>query len=275
MEVVYFPQVKKKLGIRNRFWRKRIELLKPKLNSLYILSLKRNYFPIWIAFRKTSHKKKMYSLRSEQLEEEFYKNLVKYLNDCKNKKILIDDTQKAKIVKIQKNLFIVIQNPDGSEDFEKRKKLQDISKKILDSLIKQNLSKEEIERIFLKIIQSNTNFYTQPKDTYLDLLESPIGKIFSKLVPGLDIILEIQKYKEIYKEKDFFQLLQFITQKNIKVIIGKLTYSLLKKFPNYSKFFAYPLAIASDYIVERYERYQFCEDQLEKNFQKLLWIKKS
>ncbi len=275
METINFYQVKKILGIRNRFWRKKIELLRPELMILYRISLKRNNFPIWMSIRKTIHKKNLYSLSSEQIVEEFYKNLVKYLNLYKQKNMLLHTTQKAKMVRIQKNIVIVIQNQDGSEDFEKRKKLQIIIKRILEQLQKETATKEKIENIFFYALNSNANFYIQEKDQYVDLLESPIGKIISKVIPGFDILLEIQKYKEKYQEENFLELLQWVAKKNIKHLIFKILYSLIKNFPNYGKIIAYPVAITSDSVLERYERYQSYEHQLKKNFQKLLWIKKS
>ncbi|MFN3603433.1 MAG: hypothetical protein ACK4UJ_01850 [Leptonema sp. (in: bacteria)] len=272
MKEINFNKIKELLGIRNRFWRKKIEVLKPKIYRLFLLSIKRNHLPIWVAFSKTINKKNKFD--AKQLEIYYYTILMKYLNTFKKYNIILEKDQKAKLVKIKGDMLLVIQNPDGSEDYEKRKKLYEISKKILYILQNENLVKTEKEKIFLKIMNSYLNLYIKEKDKYLEFLESPIGKIFNKIIPGLDILLEIQKYKEMHKEKNFFDWLQYFTKKNLQNFIQGIPLSISKNISKQAKWILYPLAISSEYLLERYQKYRICENYLEKNYQKLLWIKK-
>lgn len=271
MDQINLKKIKTLLGIRNRFWRKKYEVLKPKLEELYFLSLKRNYFPLWISFCKTLLKRKSNS-NSSELELYYYENLIKYLNKFKEKNLIIDKSQKAKIVKIKNTITIIIQNPDGSEDFEKRKKLQNISKKIL-TIIKTEPTIEK-KTTYCKIL-SSSNLYLQEKDNFQELLESPIGKFLNTILPGFDLLIEIQQYKETLKEKEFLEILSDFTKKRIQTLISKISYSIFKNFPKQGKFFAYPIAILSGYAIERYESYLNCEKELEKNYSKILLIKRN
>lgn len=271
MDQINLKKIKNLLGIRNRFWRKKYEVLKPKLEELYFLSLKRNYLPIWLSFCKTLLKRERNS-NFPELEFYYYENLVKYLNKFKEKNIIIDKSQKAKIVKIKNSITVVIQNPDGTEDFEKRKKLEETSKKILSIL--KNESIIEKKTIFCKIL-SSSNLYLKEKDNFQELLESPIGKFLNRIIPGFDFLIEIQQYKEILKEKEYIEILSYFTKKRIQALIGKIAYFLFKDLPKQGKFFAYPIAIFSGYVFERYESYLNCEKELEKNYKKILLIKKN
>jgi hypothetical protein len=46
-------KIKNILGIRNKFWRKRFEIIKNHLDILYIKSINKNYLPFRLAFSKT------------------------------------------------------------------------------------------------------------------------------------------------------------------------------------------------------------------------------
>ncbi|GIX42631.1 MAG: hypothetical protein KatS3mg129_2364 [Leptospiraceae bacterium] len=283
MNQFYLNSLKKIFGIRNRFWRKRWEILKPELDQLYILSINKNYLPFRLSFSKTLLKLKEKDLSLLEIENLYNSYFVYYTNllTNQNKIFLLDKNQKARIVKIKNKLMINIINPDGSEDPVKRKKFLEMNQKIIyyiNNNKKQlvNYTFKEYNQIFVNILEPKLSriFIQEQFDLIKDFLDSPIGKILDQYIPGLSFILEIQKEKAAMQEKDFIKIGTEILMDRVKYLTQKFIYLLTKNFTKTGKYIAPPLAMVTGIAFERYESYKKCEEILEKNFQKIALIQK-
>lgn len=278
MNTFYLNELKKRFKIRNRFWRKNFSKIKPDIDKLYFKSILKNYLPFRIAFSKTLTRIKHTKLNNEEIENYYLKNLVYYLNLYKKKSLILKFEQKARLVEIKNKMFINIVNQDASEDPATRKKIHDINQRILDYLKNsyKNINKNlDLNSIFIDLIEPRISNLFLKSDFNLiqDFIDSPIGKIFNNLIPGLSVILEIQKQRELLKEQDYLKIANQIVIDQMKNITQRLIYILLSNFKNVGKYIAPPVASITSIAFERYETYKKCDEILNKNFNKLYIIK--
>ncbi len=271
-------KIKNILGIRNRFWRKRFEIIKNHLDILYIKSINKNYLPFRLAFSKTILKLKN---KPDDLEiENFYNScFVEYLNKLKYRTYILEENQKARMVFLKNKIYINITNLDGSEDPIKRKTINEINQKILnfiksnkEQLTKQNY--EELNYIFVNILQPNIFriFNKEEFNIISDFIESPIGKILNNFIPGLSIIIEIQKERELLKENDLIKIGSTVIINRIKDLTQKFIYLLTENFIKRGKYIAPPLVAITSIAFERYESYKRCQEIVNQNLKKILLI---
>ena len=271
-------KIKNILGIRNRFWRKRYEIIKNHLDILYIKSINKNYLPFRLAFSKTILKIKN---KPNELDiENFYNSsFVVYLNRLKHQTFILEENQKARKVSIKNKIYINITNLDGAEDPIKRKIINEINQKIIsyinshqDELIKKN--HQELNYIFLSILKPDLFkiFNKEEFNIISDFIESPIGKILNNFIPGLSIILEIQKEKEALKENDLIKIGSTIVINRIKDLTQRFIYLLTENFIKRGKYIAPPLVAITSIAFERYESYKKCQEIVNQNLKKILLI---
>jgi hypothetical protein len=271
-------KIKNILGIRNKFWRKRFEIIKNHLDILYIKSINKNYLPFRLAFSKTilQIEKKPNEL---DIENFYNSSLVEYLNKLNHQTFILEENQKARKVSLKNKIYINITNPDGLEDPIKRKTINEINQKILnyiysnqDELIKKN--HKELNYIFINILQPNLYkiFNKEEFNLIRDFIESPIGKILNNFIPGLSILLEIQKQKEALKENDLIKLSSTIVINRVKELTQRLIYMLTENFIKKGKYIAPPLVAITSIAFERYESYKRCQQIVDQNYQKILLI---
>jgi hypothetical protein len=271
-------KIKNILGIRNKFWRKRFEIIKNHLDILYIKSINKNYLPFRLAFSKTilQIEKKPNEL---DIENFYNSSLVEYLNKLNHQTFILEENQKARKVSLKNKIYINITNPDGLEDPIKRKTINEINQKILnyiysnqDELIKKN--HKELNYIFINILQPNLYkiFNKEEFNLISDFIESPIGKILNNFIPGLSILLEIQKQKEALKENDLIKLSSTIVINRVKELTKRLIYMLIENFIKKGKYIAPPLVAITSIAFERYESYKRCQEIVDQNYQKILLI---
>jgi len=271
-------KIKNILGIRNKFWRKRFEIIKKHLDILYIKSINKNYLPFRLAFSKTILR---IEKKPNELDiENFYNScLVKYLNKLKHQTFILEENQKAREVSLKNKIYINIINHNGLEDPIKRKTINEINQKILNyiksnqkQLTKQN--HEELNYIFVNILQPNIIriFIKEEFNLISDFIESPVGKILNNFIPGLSILLEIQKQKEALKENDLIKLSSTIAINRVKELTQRLIYMLTENFIKKGKYIAPPLVAITSIAFERYETYKKCQEIVDQNYQKILLI---
>lgn len=276
MKTYYLNELKKRFKIRNRFWRKHYTKIKPDLDKLYCLSIIRNYFPFRIAFSKTILKMQQKQLKQEELEYYYLKQLVHYLNLYKNRTLILNPEQKAKLVEVKNKVFLNIMNTDGSDDPDKRMKIYEINQRILNYLKnKKYIEVKNIELLFIELMEPKISklFLKTNHNMIEDFLESPMGKTLNTFIPGLNILLEISKQKELLKEKDYRKLANSILLEQIKLLTQRLIYTLMSNAKNTGKYLAPPLAFIINTTFERFETYKKCSEILNKNLKKLYTIK--
>lgn len=285
MNQTYLQIFKKILGIRNRFWRKKWEILKPQIDDLYFYSLKKNYLPFRISFSKTITKLKIYPFyRTEkQIENLYNKNFVICINSLKDHSFILNQNQKARDVLIKNRVLIHIVNPDGSQDPIKTKKINEINDAIIKFLKENyefllNAPHKDLNEIFLEIIKQKISrfFIYEDFNIMQEFINSPIGNFFNKLVPGLNLLLEIEKIRKSLSsdDRDLLKIGSHIIIQKVKELSLNFIYILTKNFSQYGKFITPTLAITTSIAFERYESYKKGIEILDNNFQKLIILKK-
>ncbi len=268
--------LKRLFHIRNRFWRKKYSELKDDILTIYETSLKYNYLPFYLSIKKMLIKIRNVNLSEDKIEELYLSSFVHYLNKFKKFTFLIDNKQKAKLIKIKSHVYISIINPDGTDDPIKTKILKETNKNIIDHIKKNytNIRSKNIDfniEIFLNLIKPNySKFYKQEKYNVIqDFIDSPIGKIINSWIPGVSIILEIQKLKEEIQSNNTTKIIHSMIIKNIVNSTKYYILNVAKKLSPISKYVIPPAGILSDFIFERYESYTRCEEILNNNYHKI------
>ncbi len=276
MNTYYLNELKKRFKIRNRFWRKSFYRLKPEIDKLYLKSIIKNYFPFRIALSKTLTKLNQKKIDIDEIETIYLNHLVFYLNLYKHRGLILNPDQKARLVKIKNKVYINIINKDASEDPEKRKKIQEINHRILSFLKhREKYNNKDLDVIFMDLIEPKISnlFIKSDFNLIQDFVESPIGKMLNQLIPGLNLLLEIQRQKELIKKQDFIQIANHILFEQIKNLTKRLIYIITSNFKNVGKYIAPPLAYVTSIAFERYYTYKNCYEILNKNLNKLQLIK--
>ncbi|MCS7205088.1 MAG: hypothetical protein NZ853_05280 [Leptospiraceae bacterium] len=267
--------LKSLLGIRNRFWRKRYDVLKPKLYEIYKKSLIVNYFPFYVAFRKVNLIKKFNpDISRKEIEEYYLKNWIIFCNRYKNRNQLLEEKQKIKPIFLNDRLTFIVLDYDGLSNEQKRQEFLDVHKEFLNVLLYESyLHKEEFQKRFYQIISNQKKSFTN-QDVFSSLLSSKIGVFLSRFVPGFPLMLELYRIKEQYQPKNWKEILKIFLTQNLSFLFRISFERLLKNYSLLTKNLVFLGGEVLNHIIIRYETYKKCEEVLEKNYQKLLNLQK-
>ncbi len=270
-------KIKKLLGIRNRFWRKKYTILEPEIKNIYIKSIVKNYFPFRLAFGKFILKLYNKNYTDEyDLKKFYYKHLVKFLNLYK----IFESQLLFKYIEHKNQITISVVNPDGTIDTELRKNIIEISEKIISSkeqiMLAEKINSELIDEYFVNILKPQYfDFFSNKKsDIFSQLMESPPVKILNSVIPGLSFLIEIQKLRNELQTEDIYVLSRKIISQRISSFLQKNIYQLFKQFSYFGKIAAPVLSATFTITLERYDSYQNCLTKLEKNLSRIQLIKK-
>ena len=176
-----FQELKRRFGIRNRFWRKNYKRLKPGLNRLYDEALVSRYRPltesVLLAFDEDpANRLQLYSESFTAILQQSRRLGPLYLEPAQN----------CQLPRKRKNPEgPVILNPDGSPDLELREQVLayfDRGKELLEAGITEEALRNRLKEMIAR-------FEEPPESAPISkMMNSTWMKVLSSLVPGFPLI---------------------------------------------------------------------------------------